>query len=89
MHIKSQKHTESAHENLTYNCSVCLSKFREKSSLTRHMKALHFNEKYQCNVCKYQATCKGNLCRHVRNVHEKSENIKSVVNVTDQFKRDI
>ena len=54
-----------------FQCNVCNSGFKHKTSLFRHIDTVHEKKKpFKCTVCEAGFTIKDNLKRHIHAVHE-------------------
>jgi len=53
----------------SYNCDLCESVFKNKSSLTDHLNYKHVGIKYPCDKCDFKAARKSNLRNHYLSKH--------------------
>jgi uncharacterized Zn-finger protein len=54
-----------------FQCNVCNSGFKHKTSLFRHIDTVHEKKKpFKCTICEAGFTIKDNLKRHIHAVHE-------------------
>ena len=60
--------------SIIFVCSMCPSKFAQKSLFTQHMDAVHEKKKpFECSLCPCNFGFKNNLDKHIATVHEKKK----------------
>ena len=66
------KHYNSSHEEVKYNCTECSYKATQKSVLQRHVVDVHEGlQSFYCDQCEYKAARNSNLQIHLQRMHNK------------------
>ena len=74
-----QRHIESVHQNVSYQCDECKSTFTQKNSLKRRIQSVHQNIVLQCEECDSIFTQQVKLDIHVEPVHKKKKKLLPIL----------
>ena len=74
-----QRHIKSVHQNVSYQCDECKSRFTQRISLQRRIQSVHQNIALKCEECDSIFTQQVKLDIHVEPVHKKKKKLLPIL----------